>query len=184
MNQYHNTLYWCLLCWDLKKFKGQSIKISVTQQYKAGRQALRSLYSSINVTKDLLLLQPQSKLQLLGKTPDAEGAQEAAGSTHASLWTTAWTLQNPTGSQLPEGPAFLWTSKIRAESLLLHSSHCNLFPKWTANLLYTQWGGKNKEKRFIFISCISFSWALLQAVHIATRIYSLTLTPSNIFKFW
>lgn len=97
MNQYHNTLYWCLLCWDLKKFKGQSIKISVTQQYKAGRQALRSLYSSINVTKNLLLLQPQSKLQLLGKTPDAEGAQEAAGSTHASLWTTAWTLQNPRG---------------------------------------------------------------------------------------
>lgn len=85
MNQYHNTLHWCLLCRDLEKFKGQSIKISVTQQYKPGRQALRSLYSSINVTKDLLLLQPQSKLQFLGKTPDAKATQEAAQSTPPSL---------------------------------------------------------------------------------------------------
>lgn len=49
MNQYHNTLCRCFLCWDLKKFEGQSIKIS--QKYKPGRQAPRSLHSSINVTK-------------------------------------------------------------------------------------------------------------------------------------
>lgn len=81
MNQYHSTWCWCS-CWDLKKFEEQSIKISVTQKYKPGRQALRSLHSSINVTKDLLLLQPQSKLQFSGETPDAKATQEAAPSTH------------------------------------------------------------------------------------------------------
>lgn len=125
-------------------------KISVTQKYKPGRQVLRSLYSSVKVTKDLLLLQPQNKLQILGKTPDAKATQEAAPSTHPSLWTMAPELHRVT--ELSKAPESLWTSQIRAESLLLRSSHCIFFPKWTANLLYTQWGGGGMKKRGLYSS--------------------------------
>lgn len=136
-------------------------------------------------------MQLQCEEQFLGNLPMQKLCRKLShplnpASEHRALDITSHAIWV---TKLPKGKALLRTFKVVPESLLLLSSHYTFFPRMSCKSSVhperrRRKTNQNKEKRLTFISCISFSRALLQAVHKATKIYPLTFTPSNILKFW